>query len=341
MDYYTEPYFGLDICDASLKVLQIKPKKHRMEIAHWLIKPIQPGLIISGVIQDHDKVAHLIREALKESHVKTAYVVASIPETKTFSKLLTISKPFLNGLKTKVQEEMLKHVPFDANEIEWDFGLVRQDAAAEVFVVAAPKILIDSYIQLLKKAKLIPLALASETMSLMRALIPVNTHPSLGTLIVDIGEMRTTILIWNGYAIAHSGDSETSGSHLTSALKEALKMDDGSAEEMKYTYGLQSGPEPYKKIIAAYTARLASHITRDIAHYLDQSSHNPAVTEIILTGGGADLKGLSYALADTLKIRVSIGNPWVNFLGDPPRGIPSSVHARLATVIGLALYQYV
>jgi Tfp pilus assembly PilM family ATPase len=61
---------------------------------------------------------------------------------------------------------------------------------------------------------------------------------------------------------------------------------------------------------------------------------------IILSGGGANLKGLDQFLSKELNLPVVLGNPWVNILADPNTRVPEGYLRRslsYATVLGLAL----
>jgi Tfp pilus assembly PilM family ATPase len=57
---------------------------------------------------------------------------------------------------------------------------------------------------------------------------------------------------------------------------------------------------------------------------------------VILSGGGASLKGLKDFLSLELKLPVELGNPWVNITKDPPTKLKNFNSLKYTVTLGLA-----
>ena len=89
--------------------------------------------------------------------------------------------------------------------------------------------------------------------------------------------------------------------------------------------------------------KLIDKIKDCVIFYQESNEHSldykEGISEIIICGGGAHLKGLSQYLSARLKIPVKLGNPWVN-IPYPKNKIPAIPYDEspdYATVLGLAL----
>src|SRR3989338_4809236 len=101
--------FGIDISHLSLKIIKLKKKGGSLALASFGETEIKPGIINGGEIRDEDALAETIKKSLtqiKGEKLKTKYVVASLPEEKSF--LQVIQMPPMR------EEEMNKAVYFEA-----------------------------------------------------------------------------------------------------------------------------------------------------------------------------------------------------------------------------------
>jgi Tfp pilus assembly PilM family ATPase len=70
------------------------------------------------------------------------------------------------------------------------------------------------------------------------------------------------------------------------------------------------------------------------------SPNSKKVGQILLSGGGSNLKGLANFLSSELKIPVELANPWVNILPKKIDKMPKSLLENplsFTTALGLAL----
>jgi len=97
---------------------------------------------------------------------------------------------------------------------------------------------------------------------------------------------------------------------LTLALSNSLGVDFGRAEEMKQEIGFS--PRPEHKEIVSVMEPIAQYIFSEASQFAAdyRRKYNRSVGRVILTGGGALIKGLVDVAVKSFGIEVVLGNPF-------------------------------
>ncbi|MCX6789805.1 MAG: pilus assembly protein PilM, partial [Candidatus Gribaldobacteria bacterium] len=166
----------------------------------------------------------------------------------------------------------------------------------------------------------------------------VNHRP---LLVIDFGQFRTVFVIFAGQSLRFSSTIPVASKELDNLLMKQLNITLAEAEKIKQTEGLWADSKILDIIVPVLTD-LTEQIKKHLDYYHSHSTLNMShsVEKIVLCGGGANLKGLASFLSDALKIRIELGNPWVNvFSGSHKEILPVSLEESVsyATAIGLAL----
>lgn len=359
--------FGLDISDLSLKIVKLKKKRKGLTLASFGEGKIKPGIIKEGEIKDEEKLAEIIKESLKKvkgEKLGTKYVVASLPEEKAF--LQVIQMPILpeEDLKSAVVYEVENYIPLPIEKVYLDSQIVppvyNHLEQLDVLIAALPKKTVDPYLYSLKKAGLTPIAFEIESSAIARALIK-NQTTNYPVLIIDLGQTRTSFIIFAGKSVRFTSSIPVSGQHFTEIISKNLKISSAEAEKLKIEYGLEERTKlkmkdekteikkERERIFEALIPALIDLI-QQIKKCLDYyESHaqisglppdGKKVQKILLCGGGAGLKGLPEFLNLELKIPVELGNPWINILPEnkkETKELPYEKSLSYTTALGLAL----
>lgn len=172
--------------------MQLSPDADdRFVLRAWNAIDIKPGIIDEGLITDRPKVIDALRE-LKDGaqgELTSNFVVACLPETKTFVKLFRIEKQIIPeaGDKKKkkkekaseeeqliqsIERELPKEIPLSLENILYDYEVTHEtDVYWEVLVGAAPRDIVLEYTEILKSAGYYPMALEIEAQAISRVLI--------------------------------------------------------------------------------------------------------------------------------------------------------------------------
>lgn len=359
--------FGLDISDLSLKIVNLKQRGKFYGLASFGEEKIKPGIIKGGEIKDEEKLAEVIKTAIKKvkgEKLNTKYIIASLPEEKSFLQMVQMPRMPEEDLKSAVIYEAENYIPLPVEQVYLDFQIIppiqNDSSNFNVLLAAMPKKIVDSYLSSFKKAGLQPKALEIESLSIARALIK-NKIVASPILVIDLGETRTTFIIFAGHASRFTSSIPVSSGSFDEIISKNLGVSLAEAERLKIKYGLEERVEfkiigketeikkEQGKIFEALIPALVDLIQQIKKHleyyqthadYGQLSLNNKGITKILLCGGGANLKGLSELLALELRIPVEIANPWINVLPGGQKEIPGlSTEKSLGytTALGLAL----
>ena len=375
--------FGLDISDLSLKIIKLKKIKNGFDLATFGEQNLKPGIIKGGEIKDEKALSEVIKEALNKvqgEKLKTKYVIASLPEEKAFLQVIQMPRMSEEELKSAVIYEAENYIPLPIEEVYLDSQVIQPVHNHldhfDVLIAALPEKTVDPYLSVLKMARLEPVSLEIESLSISRALIKgeVSAFP---VLLIDLGATRTSFIIFSGHSLRFTSSIPVSSGNFTEIISKTLGVDLAEAEKLKIKYGLeekiqinkikkgtekktdynpptassrsQSERAPRGKIFEALIPPLVDliqQIERHLDYYQTHASHEhlppngKGVSKILLCGGGANLKGLPELLSLELKIPVELGNPWINILPTSLKELPDlPLEKSLAftTAIGLAL----
>lgn len=340
MNFITSPtkILGLDASDLSIKALQLEQKHGAYEIRAWNSFNLPKGLIEEGVIKDFDKTAQAIRNVIETSKNKftTKYAVLSLPETKTFIKVIEV--PRKNGSTREIiEKELPRHVPVDLNEIELDWQEVADTPKKRKFLIGiVPKKIADDYVKVAEMAGLSPVALEIEAQAIVRSIIKSN-HNNNGTwwkkvvnnkleqnckktrqnpiLIVDLGATRTSLILINNGVIQFTNSlSHISGELITANIAEIMKLPYKDAEKLKKICG--DSPKKCKgkvrDIIKKMISSLAEEVKNAEIFYESHFSESTRGMELLLCSGGSNLIEVDKDIGAMVNRQAFVANPLIN-----------------------------
>ncbi len=346
--------FGLDIGDESIKLARLKRNwSWRQPAALSLVEireiTLPPGAIVNGEIVQPElvrkKLLHLLgKDGRAHQPLTTPWVVADLPEPKTFLKLIDIPAPAAELIDEDVLYQARKHLPFELEEAFVDWQIIPSETetatATQVLVGAVPKIVADSYTYLLESADLKPIALEIEAVPLCRTLITeakIYTGEARG--ILDVGATRASFIVYDHGTIQFSTSLPFSGNLVTTALAQGLKLDYAVAEKLKISQGLGLAPAypTYASLLAPLVDGLVMDLRRTLLFYKEHFPLANPVTHITLCGGMSRWRNFDSWLSQKLKISTHPGNVWKNFRPTPVAAEWRDRGLTFASALGLAL----
>jgi type IV pilus assembly protein PilM len=351
----TEETFGLDINDLVLKIVKLQKKGKGFDLVSFNKEKIEPGIMEDGVIRDEMALVKIIKSACKTVNgkkLKTKYVVASLPEGKSFLQVIQMPKMDPEELKLSVPLEAENYIPMPIEEVYLDFQVIPPIKDyfnyLEVLLVATPKKIVDSYVSCLKKAGLVPIAFEIESEAIARALVKKENNSSL-LILIAFREDSTKFIVFSGSSIRFTSSIPISSQSLTKAISESLKIDFSEAEKLKKEYDLigektSAKAEKVSKIIVPILEDLSVQIQKYLDFYNDHSSYEYLLSDgktkkILICGEGAELKGIADFMSKKLGIAVELGDPLANCLLKKQKNILGEDVLSFVAAIGLALRQ--
>lgn len=352
----TPPAFGLDLSDLSLKIAFLKRRGKEIRLQGFGRCEIPQNIIKEGKIHKKEELTNIIKQALEKNikgkKLRTRYVVCSLPEQHAFVQVIQLPKMKFAEAKEAIKWEAEANIPMSIDEVYLDWQIVNPLTNnldhLDVLINAAPKTLVNDYVEVLQKAGLCPVALEVESLATARSLIK-NQLCRQPILIVDLGATRTSFIIFSGYAVRFTTSISISNRQMINTIAQHLKITNEDAWRLKVRVGLSENKKD-NRVLSILLPTLNS-LAQEIEKYLMFHKEHAAphehgsvneISKILLCGGGANLKGFPQFLSERLKIPVACGNPWINIF--PPKTaikhIPELSYQEsltYTTALGLAL----
>lgn len=181
---------GIDISDYRLRIVELRKKFRRLELASFDEVVLEPGVLVNGIIQKPEMLVKALKTLgrhLKGSHIKL--VRAGLPEQQSF-----ITSTRIGTLaKDEVIREAVKNIPFEKDQMYYDVSIQKIHKVASI--AAGRKEFIDTFISTLEQADYHLVGLYVEADAIAQALFSGQGNHT-GKLVIDIGLARTTVIFY-------------------------------------------------------------------------------------------------------------------------------------------------
>jgi type IV pilus assembly protein PilM len=340
-----QPCFGIHLNGTALKFVQLEKKGEAISILGYSNVPLPKNLIANDTILDAGALAKLIQQSLirpQFGRISTNRVVVSVPESKSFIRVIHIPEMSEAQAENAVLFEAEAYIPLPMDQVYFDWQILRrQEGKMEVLIIASPKEFVDKYLAALEKINLKLVGVEVESQSVVRTLMaPGSTEDN--TLIADLDAYKTALIMVVRGNLQFTSSIPIAGNSFTERIAQALTVPVAKAEAIKREFGLANTQEypNLKTYLLPVVNDLAAEIKNILKFHYDHSEQK--ITKLLLSGGSAKVKHLDEFLGPMLtdfpELKVEIANPLVNLnhLGSAASLTPYEA-LSFTTAIGLAL----
>ncbi len=338
------PALGVDISDTSLKYLQFSPEQRGIrKLIHWGEIAIPNGVLDRGYVHDGKQLAAVLTECREKTGA--TYVRLSLPEERAYLFQTEIKQQTApSEIPSLLEFRLEENVPIPAREAMFDYDVL-EDTAEEkrvkVMVAAYARETVMAYYEAAQAAGFLPLSFEIEAQAMARALIPrssTNTH-----LLIDFGKTRTGIGIITNGVLMYTSTIDFGGNQLSEILRKVHgDISEAELTVIKNTQGLIKGvhdTRSYDALISTISVIKDELAERLLYWHTSEYGSSHRITNIILCGGSANLKGLPEYFTELLGVKTTRANVWENAF--PLSKYIPPITARYAygyaTAVGLAL----
>ena len=328
-------WVGLDIGTRSIKIITFKKKRNR-----WLLKDYQHHQTTCNWEEDpvgYEKwVQETLRKSVNQMGLAGAWVSSPLSGTQVALRKMSFPNMPLEEVKEAVRFQGKAAFPFSLENAVLDVALVsksqeKNDPQQEVLVAAAIRDLVDQRFSLLTSLNLRPFCLSLVPLALRKTyLLSAGRPANESVALIDIGAQASTIAMIQNGEVVFSREIGLGGGHFTETLMDLSRSGSPgkaltyeAAEQIKVDYGIPTpGLEqdrmeegiPLEGIrdgLMPVVDRLIMEIDRSFGYYKTQAE-NQTIDRILLSGGGALLKGLPKALERSFNIPLAEYDLWDN-----------------------------
>lgn len=319
---------GIDIGSSAIKVVELKKKKGRavLETYGSIALGTYAGLAVGqNTNLPTVKIVEALKEVLKQAAVSTTNVVFAIPVQSSLIFNLDLPGQIRESeMGVTVATEARKYIPVPITEVSLDWFVLPQKELSfkeandpdspqtpteknRVLVVATQNEAVSKYRAVATECNLHVDFFEIEVFSSLRS----NFEHELSlTLLIDLGASRTRLSlvefgIVHGYHTVNRG-----GADITSSIAQTMSITFAEAEKMKKEIGL-FGDEANKNLsdtIKTHIDYILSETNNVLLGY--EKKYNRTISKVILTGGGAVLKGFREIAANNFQVDVVVGHPF-------------------------------
>lgn len=344
--FHDKPLFGLDIGYGSVKVLQLAeaspkaPLSSRKLVGYGTAK-FDTAAIEDGVIVKPEIIAKATHDLFRQhliGKVTSRRVAMALPAYRTYTRSLQLPKLAPKELREAVQLEAEQYISMPLDQLYLDYEIVQTNAdSLELFMVAVPRTIVDSYMELGLILGLEPV-LIEPTLGSAGRLFSVDEQSDVPTILIDFGSLSANISIFDKHIIV-TGTVQGGGANFTESIKTKLGVSPEEAAAIKTRYGLNASKRQseIKAAVEPTLKQIIKEIRRMMRYYEERYGTDRPISQIITLGGGANMPGLSEYLTESLRLAVRRSDPWQSFHYkglQPPADADKPMYA---TVVGLSL----
>jgi len=349
--YKDKPLFGLDIGNGSLKVMQttLGPINNKVGQSAKILSNLigygsckfDSSAIKDGVIIDPEIIAQSAMALFKNNiigEINTNRVALTIPSYRTFTRSMILPNLSAKELTEAVNMEAEQYIPVPLEKLYLDFEpIMKKGKDQEFLVVAVPKDIVDSYLDLATIMGLEPI-LIETTMSAAGRLFNHDYQSDVPTIIIDFGSLSSDISILDS-KILTSSTVQGGGEIFTASIQKALNVSEKEAHIIKTRYGL-SVSKRQKELQACLEPlfnQIIKEIKRLIRYYEEHYGLNRPIKQVVTLGGGSNIPGLNEYITAELRLAVRPCDPW-QYLSVNKIKLPTLADKQMyATVAGLSM----
>jgi type IV pilus assembly protein PilM len=302
--------WAIDIGNTSLKALRLSNESGTLEVIGF--EHIQHGKVLSGSgIKDQEKqelIAISLRQFVQQNDLGRDEIIVAVPSANSFARFVNLPPVEQKRIPEIVKFEASQQIPFDINEVAWDWQLMTEAGAAEakVGIFAIKNDVVTAELEHFSRENLevtyvqiAPMALYNYIFYDRPDLMQSDTQ---ATVVLNIGAETTDLVVctksdvWQR-TIAMGGNA------FTKAIADTFKLNFEKAEKLKRTAPMSKYARQILQAMKPVFTDLASEIQRSLGFYTSSHS-NVKLTRIIALGGGTKMRGLLQYLQQSLQMSI-------------------------------------
>jgi type IV pilus assembly protein PilM len=328
------PIVGLDIGSSSVKAVELRPTGGEYELVGFGMAQLPYGAIEGGDIRQPTAVQDAIRDAVRHGRIQATETVIGVSGGAVIAKRVSLPKMSQSDLSETIRWEAEQHIPFEIEDVELDFQILRQDGPqTEVMLVAVKKGKVKSYAEVVAGAGLDVGVVDIDVFALETQ--HEHNFPSEAEVValVNIGHETTNTNIRQAGMNVYARDIFVGGRQYATTV--AQRFDLSPAEADALVRGKQ-GPVSWTEIepvLDLVSQELGQEIQRTLDYFGTTAEHE-RIQRILLSGGCALLPGLQDFLASQWGIEVAVANPFKRIRLGP--GVNAETVEKLAPLAAVA-----
>ncbi|MBU0485723.1 MAG: pilus assembly protein PilM [Proteobacteria bacterium] len=333
---------GLDIGSHAIKICLLSETSKGYQILKVGSAMLPPNSVEDGVLQDAEAVSRAISILIKNLGLKGKKIAISISGYSVIVKKINLATMSSEELDSHIQAEAEQYIPFDIDDVYLDYQDLHtntdEEDRTDVMLVAAKKDVVDKYLEMLKSIGLNTIIVDVDAFALENA-YGVNFGTEGNIVLVDIGASKMNINIVSEGTSVLARDVVLGSRMLTEQIQNTFDLTFDEAEALKI--GLTAPGDRQQSLEDIFTNTCIQWVT-EVKRALDFYYSNypdDTINKIVLSGGGAKVKGIAQLFTEETGIKTEIFGPFTRAKADKDKIDPDylkQIGPEMALSTGLA-----
>jgi len=306
----TETVWAIDIGSSSLKALHLSTERGGVEVIGF--DNIRHGKILTGSgvteAEREELIALSLRRFVTKHDVSMDDVIVSVPSQNSFARFVNLPPVEAKRVPEIVKFEAVQQIPFDINDVQWDWQLMTDDDSAElkVGIFAIKNEIVNAALEhyngqdiQVSYVQMAPMALYNYMVHDRPELVNSNSR---ATVVLNVGAEITDLVVCTQSAVWQRCIL-IGGNSFTRAIADTFRLDFEKAEKLKRTAPVSKYARQIFQAMRPVFTELASEVQRSLGFY-KSSNPNTKISRVIGLGGGTKLRGLLKYLQQSLQMPV-------------------------------------
>ena len=306
----SDAVWAIDIGNNSLKALHLSAASGVVEVIGF--DNIQHGKILTGSgVKDAERdelVALSLRQFVTQNALGKDDIVVSVPSQNSFARFVNLPPVEPKRIPEIVKFEAVQQIPFDINDVQWDWQLITEPGTGEnkVGIFAIKNDVVNSVLEHFGRedvrvsyVQMAPMALYNYVLYDRPDLSGSDTEAAI---VLNIGAENTDLVVCTKSTVWQRSIS-MGGNAFTKAIADTFKLNFEKAEKLKRTAAMSKYARQIFQAMGPVFTDLASEVQRSLGFY-SSSNPNTKLLKVIALGGGTKMRGLLKYLQQSLQIPI-------------------------------------
>jgi len=302
--------WAIDIGSSSLKALRLQPAGDRIEVT-GLDYIEHPKILNAEGISEEEK-NQIIRASLAtfvgRNSLGKDEVAVAVPGQTSFARFIKLPPVDPKKIPEIIKFESVQQIPFDINEVEWDWQIMPKPDSPEVEVgiFAIKNELISRYLENFSAENMRVSLVQMSPMALYNYAqfdrSDLDEEDKKAVVLLDMGSSDTNLVICTKLSVWQRC-IPIGGNNFTKAISDAFKVDFDKAEKLKRGAPVSKYARQIFHAMKPVFTDLGAEVQRSLG-YFSSSHRGTSYTKIVMLGGGFKLQGLSKYIQQTTQLTV-------------------------------------
>jgi type IV pilus assembly protein PilM len=304
----SKPVWAIDIGNNSLKALRLVQNGDKIEVIGLDYIEHPKVLSVEGTSEEErEQAIHAsLSTFVGRNELAKDPIAISVPGQTSFARFIKLPPVDPKRVPEIVKFEAIQQIPFDINEVEWDWQLMEKPDSpdTEVGIFAIKNELVGKYLEnfagenlRVSIVQMAPIALYNYAWFDRNDL---DDAEKKAVVLLDMGADNTNLVVCTKFGVWQRC-IPLGGNNFTKAVSDAFKLPFEKAEKLKRGAPMSKYARQIFHAMKPVFTDFGTEVQRSLGYY-SNSHKNTAFVKTILLGGGFKMQGLNKYLQQTTQL---------------------------------------